>query len=287
MTSSRALLALTHPSPGYLGSSYNDVQTIFGEEAATTTENQTTLVSAARKSSQWKSRIVSFWTEASDDTAATPAFRKHLGFWSKATDFSKDDVAKVLADVNTWSQSLRKGACDGLIEVLCKVSKKAWADVAGEISADHAVRYLVDELSKFTKDPALRSIRVGLRASSAQQARDSALAAAVQAIDGWTYGLEDLADIMEKFEVVEDLPKQDAMVAMLSNFRGFLAKALAAKFSSIASRSADFDRCTVFANLCIGAHTTQGPSIEIWTGRAEIRLVSKSERLPVGALHPF
>jgi hypothetical protein len=242
MKSCRAIIALTNPCPGFLGTTYTDVKDVFGDDVGNPSPEQALLVLAARKNNQWKKRIVSFWSDASDDSAAAPGYQKHLKFWSTAKTFNKDDVAKVMSDIAVWSKSLRPRACDRLLETLVTVSKRLWADSGKELNEDDPVRLLVDELCKFSKDASIRSIRDMLLASSAQQARDAAIAAALEAMLNWHYDLQTVPDIVEKYEVVEDLKKPTDLITAMVNFRGFLAMTMAKLFVELKSRSPELER---------------------------------------------
>jgi hypothetical protein len=60
MKGARAIVALTCPTPGMLGASYQDAQDLFAQESASPTSPQLILRTAVLKHSHWKRKTVAF-----------------------------------------------------------------------------------------------------------------------------------------------------------------------------------------------------------------------------------
>lgn len=116
----KAVVALAEPAPGHLGSSYDDVMTIFapcgthrGSEDNMITESQALFSQAVLKSMEWKARLMSYWDEGKDDRTVAGAFQSLLKRWP-ADNFETCDPALVsatAAQVAAWLQKLRAGSC--------------------------------------------------------------------------------------------------------------------------------------------------------------------------------
>ncbi len=244
LKSCRALITLTDPTPGVLGSSYGDTSDVFSEELGSPSLTQVTFASAARRSALWKSRIFSYWSEAGDDGSIAPEYARHLSRWTDADPgFAMDEVDRVLGDIEKWTKKLRPRACDVLLSALTRTVRQAWADLGSEISqGESPVRHLVMGLAKYTKDKSVLSIRSSLLSQAAQSARDGALARALGSLESWSTDLSLLPAILEDYRVVEDFEKHEALTQVMYNFRGFLAKRLLEWLPTVQGQSAENDR---------------------------------------------
>ena len=244
MKGARSILALTNPTPGYMGSSYSDVQDLFADDGGSVTEQQDLLVKAVNKSVEWKRRVMAYWSEAADDFAVVPAYNTHLDFWasSKSDVVVRAQVDQVLGDITTWSNKLRPGARDALIEVLVQWCKKQWASEQELLDVESPARVLIAGTCRLSKNTTVHEIQNTLTTKVAQAARDHALADFAQEIHAWVTNLDTLPQLYDKFKLVEQIPKPDDVINDCHNFRGFLCKRMLDIFSDASASKSDIDR---------------------------------------------
>ncbi len=246
MKGARAIVALTFPEPGCLGSSYQDCVDIFSEQQSCPTESQMTLRTAADKYTEWRRRIAVFWSEAADDCSVAPSYTARAEDWSVDAKVSTELVKATAADITSWKKKLRPGGCDTLIGKMIAFVKSAWAKVAedGESDIDTDIlRTCVEALAKICTDPTVASIRKSLLTKSAAAAKDSALAKFLDLVGNFRpdHDVNTLISLEEAVLIVEGIPKSTEMKQAMHNFRGFMCTCLANRLPLV-SRGTDGDK---------------------------------------------
>ena len=111
----KALIAVADPTPGILGSRYQDVVDVFegsGEESSQT-ENEALLLRVLNKSHEWKARLSSFYDDAKDDDHIATQYQQLQDEWqASGQQPSQEHVRQTLKLVKVWSPKVRAGGCN-------------------------------------------------------------------------------------------------------------------------------------------------------------------------------
>jgi hypothetical protein len=166
MKGARAIVALTCPTPGILGSSYQDAQDLFAQESATPTTAQLILRTAVLKHNAWKRKTLAFWAEASDDSILAPAYQKRQKEWGSVTasTLTAEMIAETFKDVTAWQKKLRPGALDDLMDDITAKAKSIWKDADSGVDTS-LLQGIVTNILKVRKDVSLnrnRPVRPGM-----------------------------------------------------------------------------------------------------------------------------
>ena len=247
MKGARAIVSLTHATPGILGSSYSDAVDIWSEDRASPTAAQEKLRTAAERYAEWRRRIAAYWGEASDDSLVIPAYQERVNQWRNVGKDSicKETLRRTLADVDDWKKRLRDGGCNYLIQVIVDSVKTAWANSGGKEDTAGATamefRDVAELLRKYTTDPGFNELRQALRSKTASMARDEALATFAEIVAKYRGGDADMPAQLHELHratlLATKIPKPSEVLDSMHNCRGFLSSALAKHVAAVSQRS--------------------------------------------------
>jgi hypothetical protein len=130
----RAVVVVSSPVPGYLGSAYSDATAVFGNELAKPNiadddldeadnraaterlDNLDSIKTAALRNKTWAAKISAFWTLGMGDKAIEVDFNATLA--SLTSEPSASTVAKSLIKVKKFMGIVRVGGCQPLLDAL-------------------------------------------------------------------------------------------------------------------------------------------------------------------------
>ncbi len=125
----RAIIAVSDPVPGLLGSTYAEAADVFGE--GETEANVRAVRLAALKAPVWRSRIATYWTLGAEDAAIASAHQKLLKELV-AEPLEVTLVNKAVAAATKWGKQVRNGGMRLVYQAL-----SAWA-LKQEATVDRA-----------------------------------------------------------------------------------------------------------------------------------------------------
>ena len=235
MTACRATVAITHPQPGFLGSTFGDAEAIFGDCPKTVSEAQMTFRRAALKSSEWRRRVLTYWSEAAEDDSIAVDFGKQLQKWSKkGCEITADSVQNVTRQVQSWVKKVRPGGLDALLQAVAARVKEALQETSDTtvLAVDAPVRVLLDAVARYCKkDASLQTWQAQLQDKSVAEAQATALQNFHMLVGQWEKkDFETLDAIVAAHGLVDQSPKSPALCQEMFNFRGFLMGAVLEDF---------------------------------------------------------
>ena len=220
MKGCRAVVAVTYPEPGYLGSAYGDVQDLFGDRLSpsgcalfTKTANQDRLVPAVLKNKEWRSRIDTYWSDAKEDSAIAPTYNELCRGWS-AYDFQDDAIVqKTFSVLPKWKERLRPQGCKQLIDgITQRVNTFADTQPLDELSTwqQALLTKVVLETSPLTNDTNLHKLRGTLQERLAHVEKNEALDTLGHAMVSWNSDFQGLQEIASAIHTLsgEPLPQE-------------------------------------------------------------------------------
>ncbi len=194
---------------------------------------------------------MAFLSEAGDDSSAVQGYQAHVEYWTSTRDIEEGQVKTVFKDIGKWAKTLRSGACDLLLGHVLARTKQVWQDSSTGVNTD-LFQELVENLSKYLSDPALKEIRSALLTKSASDARSAALADFTDKVSNYRGDMSLLNELVTVCRTCEKMPKPEQVLTDIHNCKGFICKAFAETFSKVERRNAELT-----ASWAIGSQLVQ------------------------------